>query len=106
VRVVRSRRKRRRNGNVPSYEEAHWGLKPTDVRTADVCEPGDNTKLVGLGALVSVVYLTEKGGDGELVEYEHHFKPSDMPLLAYGDTDGNLYVIGGAYYITKHGIVD
>ena len=90
----------------PSYEEAHWGRTPHDVHKARVSEPGDNSKLISLGAIHSIVYVTEKGFDRDPVEYEHKFKASDPPLLAYGDKDGNLYIIGGAYYITSRGIVD
>ena len=71
-----------------------------------ISDPGDNRKLIGLGPLLSVVYLTVKGGDSEPTEYEHKFREADPPLLAYGGTDGRLYIVGGGYYMTKHGIVD
>jgi hypothetical protein len=100
------KRKRRRNGNVPpSYTESHWGIKPTVSKDWNVHEPSDNDELIGLGTVVSIVYLTEKGGDGELVEYEHDFSPRNPPLLAYGDRDGKLYIVAGSYKVTKHGIV-
>ena len=76
------------------------------MHTARVTEPSDNRKLIALGPLFSVVYLTEKGSDRDVVEYEHKFKPSDPPLLCYGSEDGRLYLVGGGYYMHKHGIVD
>lgn len=90
----------------PSYEEAHWGRPVNQSRVMRVHEPGDNKKLIGLGPIVSIVYLTQKGSDPDLTEYEHTFKASNPPLLAYGSDDGELYIVGGAKYMTKHGIVD
>lgn len=90
----------------PSYAAAHWGLPATDVHRAKVHEPSDNHKLIALGPVHSIVYVTRKGGDQDPVEYIHKFKASDPPLLAYGDKDGKLYFVGGAYYMTEHGIVD
>jgi hypothetical protein len=90
----------------PSYRDAHWGRPVQEARTLAVSEPGDNEKLIGLGPLLSVVYVTQKGDDDEPVEYEHTFKESNPPLLAYGSDDGKLYIVGGGYYMTKHGIVD
>jgi hypothetical protein len=100
--------KRRANPSAPpSYTESHWGKGPKDIRkNVPVPDPRDNTKLIGLGVLHSVVYITEKGGDYELVEYEHAFSEDDPPLLAYGDKDGKLYIVAGGYRVTKHGIVD
>jgi hypothetical protein len=101
------RRRRKKVVNpAPSYEAAHWGVKPKGTKVLDVPNPRDNTRLVGLGAVVSIVYLTEKGGDGELVEYEHEFSKRTPPLLAYGKEDGRLYLVGGGYKMTIHGIVD
>jgi hypothetical protein len=90
----------------PTYIEAHWGRGPKDVHTAAVSEPSDNRKLIALGAVHTIVYVTRKGEDQDFVEYEHKFKPSDPPLLCYGSEDGRLYLVGGVYYMHKHGIVD
>ena len=105
-------RKRRKNSlfypkpaSPPSYRESHWGRKATDVRTVSVSEPGDNDRLIGLGAVHSIVYVTQKGGDSAPVEYEHKFSAKDPPLLAYGSDDGALYFVGGGYYVSKHGII-
>jgi len=70
-----------------------------------VQEPRDNEKLIGLGILLSVVYVTEKGGDRSPVEYEHTFDERNPPLLAYGSDDGKLYIVGGGYKVKPHGIV-
>lgn len=99
-------RKRKKNGQAaPSYKESHWGRDVTDVQYARINEPRDNKKLIGLGAVHSIVYITRKGSDGEDVEYEHKFSSREPPLLAYGDKDGRLYIIGGSYRVTRHGIV-
>jgi hypothetical protein len=98
------KRKRKKNG-APSYEESHWGLSPEVRTTFSVPEPSDNDKLIGLGTVVSIVYLTEKGGDGELVEYEHDFSARNPPLLAYGNRDGKLYIVAGGYKVRARGIV-
>jgi hypothetical protein len=99
---------RKKNGifspEPPTYKEAHWGLDPEEIRHEQVGEPRDNTELRGLGELVQVVYLTQKGGDPELVEYEHDFR-GKLPLLAYGAEDGRLYIVGGSYKVKRHGIV-
>ena len=76
----------------PTFKAAHWGLNPQAAYTADVPDPRRNKEMVGLGAVVSIVYLTQKAGDSDLTEY--------------GDKDGKLYFVGGAYYMTEHGIVD
>jgi hypothetical protein len=88
----------------PSFKESHWGKDATDVRHVRVAEPRDNKKLIGLGVVHSIVYVTQKGTDQEPVEYEHKFSHRDPPLLAYGSDDGKLFFVGGEYYVTSHGI--
>jgi hypothetical protein len=102
----RRSRPRRSNGPPPSYRAAHWGLPSTEAGNYDVNEPGDNRKLIGLGLVHSIVYVTRKKGDAGDTEYEHKFSSSDPPLLAYGSDDGRLYFLGGKYRMTVHGIVD
>lgn len=94
----------RRKNPAPSYKDAHWGIDYEKASVESVPDPRDNQKMIGLGPLHSVVYITEKGFDG-VSEYEHKFSSSSPPLLAYGDRDGKLYVIGGSYKVTRHGIV-
>jgi hypothetical protein len=100
------RRRRKKNPASPSYTSSHWGRSPTDIRhRQEVPDPRDNSKLIGLGPVHSIVYVTMKGQDQEPVEYEHKFSSRDPPLLAYGDADNKLYLVGGGYKVTAHGIV-
>jgi hypothetical protein len=92
------------NPKPPTYEEAHWGLPSHGSSSLDVGDPRRNRKLVSYGALVSVVYLTKKGDDPALTEYEHKFK-GPLPLLAFGSKDGKLYIAGGGYVCEDRGIV-
>lgn len=89
----------------PSWTETHWGLMPRDTRHMTIAEPRDNRELVTLGFVHQVVYVTKKGADPELVEYEHTFSRSRPPLLCYGSDDGRLFFAGGGYRITPHGII-
>jgi hypothetical protein len=98
-------RERRSNG-APSYTASHWGRRPEDSFSTDVPEPRDNNHLITLGWLHSVVYITRKGSDPpEGVEYEHKFSHRNPPLLCYGSDDGRLYLVGGSYRMTRHGII-
>lgn len=99
----RTRSKKENPSTPPSYKEAHWGLEPTSTQRLDVPDYRRNKRIVGLGKLVGIVYLTEKGGDGELVEYVHRFKKT-LPVLGYGDRTGRLFICGGMYKVTKRGI--
>jgi hypothetical protein len=102
---VPKKRKRRANGAPPGYRAAHWGIAPTGSRVRDVPNPKDNGKLIELGVVHSLVYVTRKGTDREDVEYEHEFSFRDPPTLCYGDRDGKLYLVGGEYKMTVHGII-
>jgi len=85
------------------YRLTHWGLggksaRPVAMRAADpTC--GVYTLL---GELRSVVYFTEKGGDGGPAEYEHEFS-RPRPELLY--SDGGLVIAGGGYHVSARGIV-
>lgn len=98
----------------PSYKESHWGLPPLDSFRGVIQEPRDNdarhggTGLIALGYMLDVSYLTAKGSDPPLpqgVIYDHAFSRRNPPILAYGSVDGRLYVVGGTYRITRHGII-
>jgi hypothetical protein len=95
---------KRRPNPAPTYRESHWGLDSEKTSVEAVPDPRDNQKLIGLGTLFEVVYITEKKWDG-VSEYEHKFDEKNPPLLAYGDRDGRLYIVGGRYKVTRHGIV-
>lgn len=88
----------------PTYKEAHWGEESTWSGELDVGDPRRNRSIRGYGTLLSVVYLTRKGGDADLTEYEHKFA-SKRPVLGYGSRDGRLYVAGGSYRCDARGIV-
>ena len=88
----------------PSYRASHWGKNPGKVTDLNIPAPRDNRKMIGLGELVQVVYLTTKGGDSGPTEYVHKFERR-LPVLAYGDHDGKLYVAGGSYKVSSRGIV-
>ena len=83
------------------YERTHWGEKGRDRVTLSRASNPAHGALTELGQLVSVVYLTKKGGDRELVEYEHEFE-KEKPRLAYNA--GGLVVVGGTYKIREGGI--
>jgi hypothetical protein len=104
--IIEADRVRVGNPTPPSYKGTHWGIASTKSTTLDVPDPRANRAkgLIQLGVLVSIVYLTEKGGDGELVEYEHKFDATH-PRLAYGSKDGKLYIAGGSYRVESRGIV-
>lgn len=83
------------------YERTHWGLRGKQkVIRKGAPDPryGTATKL---GRLVSVVYETRKGGDGEPTQYEHEFE-GRRPDLVYNA--GGLLIAGGDYVIEEGGI--
>ena len=83
------------------YERTHWGERGGKrVSTAVAPNPRHGTA-TKLGKLVSVVYLTEKGGDDGPTEYEHAFE-GKLPELVYND--GGLLIAGGSYRIKEGGI--
>lgn len=89
---------------IETYRRTHWGERGTTPSRASRVPSIKAGELVELGELVSVVYLTRKGGDGELVEYEHEFgrRGKGLPILAFNRS--GLFVAGGSYTITTRGI--
>lgn len=87
-----------------AYRRTHWGERGTTPSKASRVPSIKAGELVELGQLVSVVYLTQKGGDGELVEYEHEFgkRGKGLPILAFNRS--GLFIAGGSYTITTRGI--
>lgn len=80
----------------------HWG-KGGPVPYRDLLAPNPLAGgLVELGALVSVVYLTQKGGDDGPTEYEHEFSAKRLPVLAFNET--GLFIVGGGYRVGVRGI--
>jgi hypothetical protein len=84
------------------YRLTHWGLGGKGKLEALKCADPSFGVYTLLGKLVSVVYATEKRGDGGPAEYEHEFS-RPLPELLY--SDGGLVIAGGAYRVTARGIV-
>lgn len=96
------------------YVEKHWGKEPAGKLT-DEPLPNVQRGLVKLGELVSVVYVTEKGRDHELVEYEHTFsdhltegaRDGTRPILCFAPDGSGLVIVRGRskYAVKNRGIV-
>lgn len=95
------------------YQNLHWGEPGTGPVALEV--PGDARRLVVLGALSRVGYITSKGGErsefvhmfGDLDEEGRHVGP--RPILAVGTYEGGrqeLVILRGKsqYSVTRHGI--
>lgn len=97
------------NGSVEKaadfYEDLHWGIGPDIVKRAKI--PRTPKALAELGRLESVVYSTEKAGDGNS-RYVHDFgeEGGEKPLLAVDPDNKRLHVVGGDYTVEDRGIVD
>lgn len=87
------------------FEDLHWGIPATTVKRARL--PKKPEALAELGRLESVVYSTEKKGDGHS-HYEHAFgeEGGEKPVLAVDPENKKLHVVGGDYTVEDRGIVD
>ena len=87
------------------YEDLHWGIEPETVKRAKI--PRTPKAVTELGQLESVVYSTDKNGDG-FSHYEHAFgeEGGEKPLLAVDPENKKLHVVGGDYTVEDRGIVD
>jgi len=56
-----------------------------------------------LGELADVSYIAKRGG--RVNTYLHAFKKSARPRLACSHDGQSLYILGGGYRVTSHGIV-
>ena len=83
------------------YRKVHWGIEAQAIRNGTAPDP--RVPLAALGHLLTAVYVTEKGGDGGLVEYEHDFGPRNLPILAFNPS--GLVIVGGGYKVNERGIV-
>ncbi len=100
-------------GGEAEYEAKHWG-RPGQGTAEDLPLPNVEKGLVQLGELVSLVYLTEKGRDRELVEYEHEFsdhrdadnRDGTRPLLCFAPDGSGLVIVRGPsrYTVSNRGI--
>lgn len=84
------------------FRLTHWGKKGPRPFRASTCPDPRAGELVELGELVSVVYLTEKGGDDGPTEYEHEFAKGARPVLAFSKQ--GLFICGGRYRVGVKGI--
>jgi hypothetical protein len=97
-----------------AYREKHWGRDAPKREIRNQPLPNVTHGVIDLGELVSVVYLTEKGGDGELVEYEHYFsdglpesrRDGTRPMLSFAPDGSGLVIVRGPseYTVTNRGI--
>lgn len=88
---------------VDEYEAFHWGNQPDSIEEVEIPDPPKT--LVKIGALEGVIYRTAKGQRKQ--ESWVHFHDEDHPpTLAYDPKTGQLYILGGKYKITPHGIED
>ncbi|MCX7595732.1 MAG: hypothetical protein N2235_18620 [Fischerella sp.] len=58
--------------------------------------------VVELGELVGLIYRSDKGQPGQAQAYIHFMQ--DPPRLVSNIAGTQLYIVGGSYRITKHGI--
>lgn len=86
---------------VSRYRQTHGGRNPTEAIRSRVSVPSE---LVPLGRLHAVVYDADKG-DG-VYPYRHPFAERAAPLVCSESTGSQLYLVGGAYTVTPHGIED
>lgn len=86
-------------------QDFHWGIPARKVVTGKI--PPRPRVLVKLGRLESVVYRTNKKGDG-LSHYEHEFSEDGgkKPSLCVDPSSGKLHIVGGSYRVEERGIVD
>lgn len=86
---------------VSRYRQTHGGRNPTEAIRGRIDVPRE---LVPIGRLHAVVYDADKG-DG-VYPYRHPFAERAAPLVCSESTGSQLYLVGGAYTVTPHGIED
>lgn len=86
---------------VGRYQRTHGSRSPVEALRASLVIPDE---LVPLGDLYAVTYDADKG-DGTY-PYRHPFELTARPLLCCDASGSQLFVIGGAYTVTPHGIED
>lgn len=91
----------RRPRIVDRFRQTHGGRNPTEALLARIEIP---KTLVPIGRMYAVVYDADKG-DG-VYPYRHPFEPEAQPLVCVDSSGSQLFVVGGAYTVTPHGIED
>jgi hypothetical protein len=88
---------------VDEYEAFHWGNRPDSIEEVEIPDPPRT--LVKIGALEGVIYRTAKGKRKQ-ESWVHFHDEKERPTLAYDPRTGQMYILGGKYKITPHGIED
>ena len=86
---------------VDRYQRTHGWERPVEALLASVPIPRD---MVPIGDLYAVTYDADKG-DGEY-PYRHPFEIDARPVVCCDPTGTQLFLIGGHYTVTPHGIED
>ena len=60
--------------------------------------------MLHVGECLGIMYRTER--DGVVEDYLHRFRKKSRPTLAVSSDGKTLYLLGGAYRVTDHGIED
>jgi hypothetical protein len=76
------------------------GLRPRRIRCTRVIPP----VVVELGELAGLIYRTDKTGCGRPQTYIHLMR--HPPLLVSDARGRRLFIVGGSYHVTGHGIED
>lgn len=76
----------------------------TPERVDRVPVPKPPRVLLHVGEVLGIMYRTER--DGEVGDYLHEFRKKSRPTLAVTSDGKTLYLLGGAYRVTDHGIED
>lgn len=86
---------------VDRYARTHGGRDPIEALLASLSVPDE---LVPIGDLYAVTYDADKG-DGTY-PYRHPFALTARPLVCCDPSGTQLFVVGGRYTVTPHGIED
>lgn len=89
------------NKAIRAYED-FTGHKPSHV---DVYGLDDEDRIgYKMGQVLGIAYKAKR--DGKVDQYFHKFKERSRPELVSSDDGKQLYIAGGSYKITDHGIED
>jgi hypothetical protein len=91
----------RRPQIVERFRKTHGGRNPTEAMRATLDIPSE---VVPIGPLYAVTYDADKG-DG-VYPYRHQFEPEARPMVCTNLAGSQLFLLGGAYTVTAHGIED
>ena len=78
------------------------GDMPKSVDRVRVSPPA--RVMLQVGECLGIMYRTER--DGVVEDYLHRFRKKSRPTLAVSSDGTTLYLLGGAYRVTDHGIED